>query len=144
MTRLKQVLARLSRPLRAIEYVIPITIIASTVVSITESFLGTADPEVAFLAALVDEFQIVSIVFAVLSIFAIIHLFGLHVSDSFKSLNIRQNCLFAYVIGLSFVGVLSLAFQGPLAILWVNMLALSTVSTILYLNLRVILNERQR
>jgi hypothetical protein len=136
------VLARLSRPLRAIEYVIPITIIASTIVSIAESFLGSPTTQVAFLAALIDEFQVVSIVFAALSVFAIVHLFTLHVADSFRSLNIRQNCLFAYVVGLSFVGFLSLSFQGILGILWVNMLALSTVSTILYLNLRVMLNER--
>ena len=144
MTRLKKVLTRLSKPLRAVEYVIPITIIASTVVSISESFLGApSDHETGFLAALIDEFQVVSIVFAVMAIFAIAHLLALHVADSFRSLNVRQNCLFSYVIGLSFVGVLSLVFQGALAILWINMLAMATVSTILYLNIRVILNERQ-
>jgi hypothetical protein len=135
-------MVKMTKPLRAAEYVVPVAVLVAAVISIIESVVSDEGREVtSTVSQLIEQYEIVSVLLGVLAVFAITQLCALSVPETHRTLRIRQVCLFAMSIGLFFIGILALTSLGVLHILWVNELALSAVSAILYLHLRVTLNE---
>lgn len=143
MVRLKSLLSRLTRPLKAIEYVLPLTLLALAAISIVETLtvnhLGKA-----YLAQLLDQYEVISIALGLLGAFAIMHLAALFAPVTDRTIRARQIALFSYAVGLFFISMITVAAFGALSFVWLNELSFSVISAILYLNLRLILNEYQR
>lgn len=145
MMRFKGVLSRISRPLRAVEWVIPVAILISTVVSAGASILVEEHGKDASstVSRLVEQFEIVTVIYCVLAVFAVVHLWCLSRPTAKKTLRCRQIGLFTFSIGLFFLGMLTMTAFGFLHLLWVNEFAISSVSALLYLNMRMKINEYQ-
>ena len=139
-TRALLIFSRLSKPIRAIEYIISIGILWATVVSL----FYVANPSSenpknrSAFPELIDRYEIVTALLGLMATLAIVDIFALlqHRTTE-KVLKIRAVCTFGFTLGFAFVAVLTGLSLGIENILWVNEITLALISAVLYLNLRV-------
>lgn len=136
-TKINYFFKRVSKPLRAIEYIVSIGVLWAAAVSL---FI-LADPDSASTATsfgdLIDRYEIVTIVIGAMAALAIFDLISLSRQDDPRSVSHRSNAMFGMTIGFAFIAVLTTLTAGGGNLLWVNEVTLAFISAILYLNLKV-------
>jgi hypothetical protein len=137
------ILKRMSRPLRAIEYIVSIGILWAAAVSayvVVRGPIGHGNGPGegrGTLPSLLEQFQVVPWVILLISIFAIIDIIFLFRQISPSQVLMRARMMFGIATGLFFTTSLTVISSGIANILWVNQFTMALICSVLYLNLRV-------
>jgi hypothetical protein len=145
MAKVVYILQRFNTPLKAIEYVLSFLILAATFITGYNAFYGPDSSEVGRgLISIVSDYKIIPLIYLVMAVFAVINMLVITFSKS-GGLRLRSYATFAFAVGFFFEAVLALLVLGPDYLVWANALAVSLISSILYINIKVMqANERRR
>jgi hypothetical protein len=142
MTQVHSWFQRLNRPLIVIEYIISFAVLVSTATIMLQMATdkpgtgpeGRGSP----IVQLIKDYEVVAIIFVLMSIAAIVNIFLLMTysrADSVLCARARINFLFS--LGFFFIGVLTMITFSPKSLLWVNEMVFSMIAGVLYLNIKV-------
>ena len=145
MRTLSGILSRWNTPLKAIEYVLSFLIIAATLITGYNSIYGPEEAQIGRgLVSVVSDYEIIPIIFLVMALFAFADMLAMTFAKG-DGLRIRSWATFTFAVGFFFEAVLAFLVLGPSYLVWVNNLSVAVISSILYINIKVMQsNERRR
>lgn len=135
LKRLENFLTRVQKPLLTIEYIVYLICIAYAIIVILS--IGSAANDVGDQPPLIERYSIVPILFFIMAHLAITGIIGIGNRAHHWALVMRRVSLLLLTVGFAFIEPLVIFNFGWGSIRWINNLALTAITTILYLNLKV-------
>jgi hypothetical protein len=144
MSKIAGVLNRFNTPLKAIEYVLSFLIISATLITGYNSLYGPEDSEVGKgLVSVVTDYEVIPLLFLIMALFAFADMLAMTFAKN-GGLRIRSWATFVFAVGFFFEAVLAFLVLGPSYLVWANNISVAVISSILYINIKVMQSNERR